>query len=434
MTALHSLRPSHLKSRGFTLLELAIVLAITGLLFGGLWSLLSTSNQQLEDPGVAQHQQQLTDAVRSFLASSCAQAQTFRAALNPPPTSTASEVAIADLVTCGLLPSGYNSTNVFGQPLEARARDMGNNRYEFIVFGGTGGTDIPDLRGARIASILGSDGGFKYAGAVGGGAADPTLARGAFGAWQIDFDTAAWSVNIDGTATTLAGRVVTYSSTGSDTTASAWLARNASLGAAYNAMTTNLTMSGTNDIIMTGAGNDITMNEATITDAGQMSLDDALGSVTMTGNALNITNNTTGGTAVPAILLTGTTNPLLSIGGVGRANEFQAASFIYTSDERMKMDIKPLDKSLEKILALKGVSFRWKEDHKPSIGFIAQEVEKVFPDVVEKQANGMLGVGYANLLAPTVEAMRALHNENVNLKKQLQDLSVRLEKLEAAGK
>src|SRR5207237_4008285 len=56
------------------------------------------------------------------------------------------------------------------------------------------------------------------------------------------------------------------------------------------------------------------------------------------------------------------------------------------SSARYKDDIKPMDKTSEAILALKPVSFRYKEeldpDHVPQFGLIAEEVEKVNPDLV----------------------------------------------------
>src|ERR1700742_4269847 len=67
--------------RGFTLIELAIVMAVAGLLFVGLWRLLASGNQQVRDPSAGSQQTQLISAVKGFLVSQ--QGQTFMAALNP---------------------------------------------------------------------------------------------------------------------------------------------------------------------------------------------------------------------------------------------------------------------------------------------------------------------------------------------------------------
>ena len=54
---------------GFTLIELAIVLGVTGILFGGLWRLLSTSNAQMRDQATANQHAQLISAVSGYLQS-----------------------------------------------------------------------------------------------------------------------------------------------------------------------------------------------------------------------------------------------------------------------------------------------------------------------------------------------------------------------------
>ena len=62
------------------------------------------------------------------------------------------------------------------------------------------------------------------------------------------------------------------------------------------------------------------------------------------------------------------------------------------SSARFKDDIKPMDKASETILALKPVTFRYKEDLDPDkiqqFGLIAEEVEKVNPDLVARDEDG----------------------------------------------
>ena len=63
-----------------------------------------------------------------------------------------------------------------------------------------------------------------------------------------------------------------------------------------------------------------------------------------------------------------------------------------TSSERFKKDIKPMDKASEAILALKPVTFRYKaaidQDGIPQFGLIAEQVEKVNPDLVTRDEHG----------------------------------------------
>lgn len=109
--------------------------------------------------------------------------------------------------------------------------------------------------------------------------------------------------------------------------------------------------------------------------------------------------------------------PLQVNGNIG------ATAFIYTSDVRLKTEITTLDNSLDKISQLRGVSFRWQDSGQPSVGLVAQEVEKVFPELV-RDSNGLKGVEYGNLVAPLIEAIKEQQT-------QIKSLSERLERLEA---
>ena len=58
-------------------------------------------------------------------------------------------------------------------------------------------------------------------------------------------------------------------------------------------------------------------------------------------------------------------------------------SFMNVSDERLKQDIYNVTGSLNKILDLRPTHFTWKENKQEDVGFIAQEVEEVIPEVVQ---------------------------------------------------
>lgn len=93
------------------------------------------------------------------------------------------------------------------------------------------------------------------------------------------------------------------------------------------------------------------------------------------------------------------------------------------SDERLKENISPLQHSLEKILQLQAVEYDWKDKQRygdqHQIGFIAQELEKIFPEVVKTDnKSGLKSVAYDHLVAPVVEAIKALKDENTQLRQE----------------
>ncbi|MDD2717818.1 MAG: tail fiber domain-containing protein, partial [Candidatus Wallbacteria bacterium] len=79
------------------------------------------------------------------------------------------------------------------------------------------------------------------------------------------------------------------------------------------------------------------------------------------------------------------------------------------SDERLKKNIRTIDNALDKVLSLRGVNFEWKDPEThvsgPQMGLIAQEAEKVVPEVVS-QKNGTYAMQYSPLVGLLIEAMK----------------------------
>jgi hypothetical protein len=76
------------------------------------------------------------------------------------------------------------------------------------------------------------------------------------------------------------------------------------------------------------------------------------------------------------------------------------------SDERLKSNIKTIDGALSSVNLLRGVMFT--KDGKSGIGVIAQEVQKVIPEVVQENDSGYLSVAYGNLVGVLIEAVKEL--------------------------
>jgi len=124
----------------------------------------------------------------------------------------------------------------------------------------------------------------------------------------------------------------------------------------------------------------------------------------------------------------GTTSPSYKLdinGGI------RCTSLTETSDVRLKEDIMQIDNPLEKVLTLRGVSFRWRteefyEKDLPEgrrIGLIAQEVEGTLPEVVSTDNEGYKSVEYGNIVSVLIEAIKAQQA-------QIEELKLRLDALE----
>jgi hypothetical protein len=79
-----------------------------------------------------------------------------------------------------------------------------------------------------------------------------------------------------------------------------------------------------------------------------------------------------------------------------------------SSDKRLKKSIKTVGSALDKVGALRGVTFTWKDSNTPAIGMIAQEVQEVLPEVVTTDDDGYMGIKYTNVIGVLVEAIKEL--------------------------
>jgi hypothetical protein len=86
------------------------------------------------------------------------------------------------------------------------------------------------------------------------------------------------------------------------------------------------------------------------------------------------------------------------------------------SDERLKDNIVTIGNAVEKVSALRGVTFTRKEDGLASTGLIAQDVHAALPEAVLTDEDGMLSVKYGNLVGLLVEAIKELKAEIEELK------------------
>ncbi|MCP4133295.1 MAG: hypothetical protein GY754_20165 [bacterium] len=135
---------------------------------------------------------------------------------------------------------------------------------------------------------------------------------------------------------------------------------------------------------------------------------------------------------------------LVSMGGnLSVAGTITSVNGTCASDIRFKKNITPLSGAMEKVLLLNGVYYNWRVNKFKNrnfgkdrqIGFIAQNVEKVLPELVHTDTKGYKSVAYNKVTAVLVEAVKEQHRENIVLNQEsieLRKASVELRKESAA--
>ena len=110
-----------------------------------------------------------------------------------------------------------------------------------------------------------------------------------------------------------------------------------------------------------------------------------------------------------------------------------------SSDLRFKKNITPFGRALEKVASLQPVNFYWRADEysdkhfgmSQTFGLIAQDVEKVLPELVTSDEQGYKAVRYSALPMHMLQAIKDLKAENDELKQHVEQQNERLRRLEA---
>ena len=113
------------------------------------------------------------------------------------------------------------------------------------------------------------------------------------------------------------------------------------------------------------------------------------------------------------VAATGTTGEIVATGDI---------TAYYSSDERLKDNITPLSNALDKINQIGGYEFDWNSDSSHSghdVGVIAQEIEKVLPEVVVDRDTGYKAVRYDKIVALLINAIKEQQLQIDELKSKL---------------
>lgn len=117
------------------------------------------------------------------------------------------------------------------------------------------------------------------------------------------------------------------------------------------------------------------------------------------------------------------------------ANTIRATNDItayYSSDIRLKENVRKIENALALIDKINGVRYDWKDEYvqskggadgyfirKQDVGVIAQDLLQVLPEIVGERADGILAVKYERLVALLIEAIKELKLEVEQLKRAL---------------
>jgi hypothetical protein len=114
---------------------------------------------------------------------------------------------------------------------------------------------------------------------------------------------------------------------------------------------------------------------------------------------------------------------VLSLRGDGTA--WLAGTLTQNSDARLKRNIEPITNAMHQLRQVNGYHYYWldkQRDASIQTGILAQEIKKVFPELVKADANGALSVNYSGLIPYVIEAAKEQQQEIEELKARLQKL------------
>jgi hypothetical protein len=101
------------------------------------------------------------------------------------------------------------------------------------------------------------------------------------------------------------------------------------------------------------------------------------------------------------------------------------------SSRRFKTNIQPLEGALTKVEQLQGVSYESKVDGKHEIGVLAEDVDRVVPEVVSRnpETHEVQGVDYSRLSALLIEAVKSQQAELQSQQAEIRQLKALIEQL-----
>lgn len=146
------------------------------------------------------------------------------------------------------------------------------------------------------------------------------------------------------------------------------------------------------------------------------------------GGLLELRNTIPWSTILRAV--NGSSTQVLSLSNAGNmvlSGAMTAGSYATSSDIRFKRDVQSIKDPISIVSQLRGVNFTWNTDKHEQfnalkgtkVGFIAQEVKEVIPDIVHENEDGFLSVEYSSIVPLLVEAVKEQQHTIDTLRKEL---------------
>lgn len=151
--------------------------------------------------------------------------------------------------------------------------------------------------------------------------------------------------------------------------------------------------------------------------------------ITGGGGSVDVANDTSTN-ATRYLIFTSSTSGTISSTSVSTtklqfnpsSGNLSATQFTSLSDKSRKTNIKPIENPIQIVKNIEGVRYNWIDNNNPSIGVIAQDIEKVIPEVVNINSDGLKSVSYGNIVGVLIEAIKEQQKQIDDLVEQVNHL------------
>jgi len=139
-----------------------------------------------------------------------------------------------------------------------------------------------------------------------------------------------------------------------------------------------------------------------------------------------------GGTTTSYLLVEAENSVGTTIAKLYSDGDWWAHDYLLSSDRRLKDIYNPITNGLELVMKLNPVTYRWKDKKDDYIhsGFIAQEVQELFPELVREDRDGFLSLSYGKMSVLAIAGVQNLYYRVETVEEKIERLEKRVKDLE----